>query len=159
MFRFMHKKPESKSINVSINVDPKKLLKDAIQANSKLEITQILGAYTFDKNHLNQANLVSGLYTIFQYSIVMCSPEIIQLLINHGGDVNLPDSNGDTPLHLAIRQFDLNKVNLLLENNANLESKGASDLNAYDYAVYLYGEDSVIATNIHFDKFKFKIQN
>ncbi|UNF62747.1 ankyrin repeat domain-containing protein [Spiroplasma poulsonii] len=53
------------------------------------------------------------------------NPEIVQLLLDKGADVNLQNKNGDIPLITAIKNNDLKMVQLLLDNGAdiNLQNK------------------------------------
>jgi len=46
-------------------------------------------------------------------------PRILQLLIDHGGDVNCRANGGYTPLHLSAYTGHVNCVRVLLENNAD----------------------------------------
>lgn len=47
--------------------------------------------------------------------------ELIKALIAAGADVNKPDGAGNTPLHMAFLQRDINSIRLLLENGAALD--------------------------------------
>ncbi|MFT5409603.1 MAG: ankyrin repeat protein [Verrucomicrobiales bacterium] len=47
------------------------------------------------------------------------SPEILEVLLDHGTDIDTPDSNGDTLLARAVRTGDQRKVELLIGRGAN----------------------------------------
>lgn len=51
------------------------------------------------------------------------SEEILQLLIDEGADVNLPDSDMQTPLHYAASCGHVNCVKLLISRGANVDVK------------------------------------
>lgn len=44
-------------------------------------------------------------------------------LINKGSDVNVKDSDGNTPLHLAVKMKLLNIIDLLISHGANIDEK------------------------------------
>jgi ankyrin repeat protein len=47
-------------------------------------------------------------------------PRIISTLVKRGANVNHPDDEGRTPLHLAVMENRLSFVKYLLNNNANI---------------------------------------
>lgn len=47
-----------------------------------------------------------------------CSIDVIQFLLNHGANPNLADTNGITPLHIAVYKNKLEETKLLLSYNA-----------------------------------------
>jgi ankyrin repeat protein len=51
------------------------------------------------------------------------NPQIVQLLINSGANVNSPDNYGYTPLHWAARQGTRDIAEILLVSGANLEAR------------------------------------
>ena len=48
--------------------------------------------------------------------------EVIDLILQKGGDPDIYDSRGDTPLHLAARKLNLPLLELLLENRAEINA-------------------------------------
>ncbi|XP_006635308.1 cyclin-dependent kinase 4 inhibitor C [Lepisosteus oculatus] len=59
--------------------------------------------------------------------------DTLRVLVEHGADVNIQDTEGNLPLHLAAREGNLDVVKFLIERTAqplhrNLEGKTACDL-------------------------------
>ncbi len=57
------------------------------------------------------------------------SPNVLQAMIKRGAKVNVADTGGDTPLHWAVRDLNVESVKLLLEAGANvtaIDNKGRS---------------------------------
>ncbi|MEQ1829286.1 MAG: ankyrin repeat domain-containing protein [Pirellula sp.] len=48
------------------------------------------------------------------------SPKVLQAMIKRGAKVNVADTSGDTPLHWAVRDRNVESVKLLLEAGANV---------------------------------------
>ena len=63
------------------------------------------------------------------------SPEIINILINHGIDINQTDRLGRTALHISCKNGNLTIVTLLLNNNANLNIKDSAGNTPLDNAI------------------------
>lgn len=62
----------------------------------------------------------------------------IKLLINAGADVNIAETtNGNTPLHLAIEQFKISIMELLLVKNADINRQNNSKKTPLDIAIML----------------------
>jgi len=51
------------------------------------------------------------------------SPRVLQSLIKHGGNVNVSDTSGDTPLHWAVRSGNAKSVDLLIKAGARIGAK------------------------------------
>jgi len=50
----------------------------------------------------------------------------VQLLIEHGADVNVRDGNHSTPLHLASSSWSVEAVQLLIEHGADVHARDGS---------------------------------
>jgi len=59
-------------------------------------------------------------YTPLHESVSNCHPKILQLLIDHGADVNSCTNGGYTPLHLAAFTGHTDCARVLLQNNADI---------------------------------------
>jgi ankyrin repeat protein len=55
---------------------------------------------------------------------------LMELLLEHGADINSHNKQGDTPLHMAMRRNDKTIVNFLLEKGADVNAIGNSGYNA-----------------------------
>jgi hypothetical protein len=53
-------------------------------------------------------------------SSTVINSTMVQWLIDHGADVNIPDEDGLTPLHYAIEKRDFRVIDLLLQRGANI---------------------------------------
>eukprot|EP00041_Stephanoeca_diplocostata_P022552 m.539758 g.539758 ORF g.539758 m.539758 type:complete len:515 (-) comp22092_c0_seq3:882-2426(-) len=59
---------------------------------------------------------------------------IVQVLLTAGADIDLPDADGDTPLHIAARAGNSNLVRLLLDIGANAHAENNHQKTALDVA-------------------------
>lgn len=59
---------------------------------------------------------------------------LLKLLIEYGAKINQSDSDGRTPIMLAINYNDLNSVRILLEDGVDIEQKDRYGYNAFHYA-------------------------
>ena len=66
-------------------------------------------------------NILSNQYTLLTYATKFKQYDIMKYLIHKGADVNKRDDRLDTPLLIAIRNNDIQAVDLLTQSNANLE--------------------------------------
>ncbi|MBP7190379.1 MAG: ankyrin repeat domain-containing protein [Rickettsiaceae bacterium] len=62
-------------------------------------------------------------------------PEMCELLVKNGADVNLKDSNGNTSLHIAAIQKDVNTTKTLVELGADVNAKNQEGKDALYQAV------------------------
>lgn len=86
------------------------------------------------KDDLDKADARFGIRPLHWASLVG-SPEIVQLLIEHGADVNLPNEDGNGPLHAAAFLGHTSVVEVLLQNGADpnrLNRDGAPPLSSVD---------------------------
>ncbi|KAL7807892.1 ankyrin repeat-containing domain protein [Trichoderma aethiopicum] len=60
--------------------------------------------------------------------------ESLQLLLNAGADINLPDNDGDTALIVAAARGDVGTVTFLLDNGADIMHSSKRDMNALQTA-------------------------
>ncbi|KAL6697088.1 hypothetical protein J3F84DRAFT_406782 [Trichoderma pleuroticola] len=60
--------------------------------------------------------------------------ESLQVLLNAGADINLPDNDGDTALIVAAARGDVEAVTFLLDNGANIMHSSKRDMNALQTA-------------------------
>jgi len=83
------------------------------------------------------AYLVEYSFQIFgavDAAVSMRSPRIVRLLIDYGADINMIDSDGDTPLHRAASQGSLEIVKALLNAGADVDVKNDMGLKAASVA-------------------------
>jgi ankyrin repeat protein len=73
-------------------------------------------------------------YGMLHRAVVHCSVEAVQLLIQHGADVNLRDYRRATPLMLAANADRADMVSLLLATGADVNAKDEDGKNALRYA-------------------------
>ncbi|MBN3305937.1 cyclin-dependent kinase 4 inhibitor C [Amia ocellicauda] len=60
--------------------------------------------------------------------------DTLRVLVDHGADVNLLDSDGNLPLHLAAREGNLDVVKFLIERTSQPLLKNLKGQTAYDLA-------------------------
>ncbi|CAF3663445.1 unnamed protein product [Adineta steineri] len=100
------------------------------------EIVDILINY-FHAN-INTQHL-PGWKTALHYAVLAKSNryDIVQILLQHGADVNAQDRYGTTPLMLAVLHSDCDIVHLLLEQaGANVRIHNQYHLTAFDFVKY-----------------------
>jgi ankyrin repeat protein len=101
-------------------------LYEAVMAG-RTQIAQLLikrGA-TLDADQLLQAAIVNQ----------VADRDVIELLVKKGADVNHPDSNGDSPLHLAVKKDYRVLTKLLIAHGANVNPKDSSGHTPLWYAI------------------------
>ena len=65
----------------------------------------------------------------------MGQEDIVSFLLGSGADINLADSNGETPLLAAIREKSTKTINQLLSKRADVSYEDKSGYNALHVAV------------------------
>ncbi|KAG9350865.1 hypothetical protein JZ751_024754 [Albula glossodonta] len=60
--------------------------------------------------------------------------DTLQVLVDHGADVNIQDSDGNLPLHLAAREGNLDVVTFLFPRTAEPMRRNTQGKTAYDMA-------------------------
>jgi hypothetical protein len=58
-------------------------------------------------------------YTLIRQAIYNGYHDIVQMLLDHGGDINIKDDSGYTPLHVAVEENQYICAKLLLERGAD----------------------------------------
>ena len=64
--------------------------------------------------------------SVLHYAVMRGNPEILQLLINKGVDVNSRTKNGTTPLHTAVLYNRYEVAEMLLNKGADVDAKSSS---------------------------------
>ena len=86
-------------------------------------------------NHADVSKVYGGGNTILLYALKEnAQNEIISELIKAGADVNVADSNGQTPLLFAVSSGNSDLLNLLSENNADIKQATVNGKNILFYA-------------------------
>ena len=67
---------------------------------------------------------------------------MIEMLVDHGADINQQSANGNTPLMWAARNNDVHILMYLISKKAKINIKNEEGLNAMDLAVYNLSYDS-----------------
>jgi ankyrin repeat protein len=104
--------------------------------DSKEGITKLFQKNKVTKAELNELSpgLQEKKCTLLHTAIEQKRPDLVSFLLEQGVDSNKPDSNGDSPLRLAMRRSDKNVVRLLLAGGASVHEKGNSGDTALMYA-------------------------
>jgi len=111
-------------LNIAVNLKNQDLVK--LFLNKGALINDKTGTYELSPLH----NAASGVYSRHNKTFAV-SPDICELLIAHGADLNSQDRYGNTPLHSAVRCRHLEIAELLLKFGADvnaLNQQGSSAL-------------------------------
>lgn len=68
-------------------------------------------------------NFKTGLHNTCIKFIFRKQPDCVQELLQNAADANIQDNNGFTPLHIAIDHPDIDSVQYLVMNNADVTLK------------------------------------
>ena len=117
-------KPKNKSSKPVKTVDDHLLLKEITSTARERVIEQLLeGGASVNSIHAGKPILNKAIEA-------GCSDDVIELLLQHGADANLPDKEGNTSLHVAVKSgdFAVDLVSILLEHNGDpLLQNGTGD--------------------------------
>ena len=107
---------------------------------NSLQIIEMLLSHNANPNFKDHSNIPSPMHMAAARS----SGVIIKSLLRKGGNIDVTDFMGETPLHKAIRfRRDIEIINLLLEHGASVSSSNNQGDTALHLAV-LHSVDSVI---------------
>lgn len=71
-------------------------------------------------------------------AVLLKDTNIVKLFLDYNADINIQEPlQGNTPINLAIFNKDLQMVNFLKENGANLDIKNSWGMTSLEYAIYL----------------------
>uniref|UniRef100_A0A1Q3FZN3 Putative 26s proteasome regulatory complex subunit psmd10 n=1 Tax=Culex tarsalis TaxID=7177 RepID=A0A1Q3FZN3_CULTA len=77
--------------------------------------------------------------------------ETVQLLLDHGASINTTDEDGNTPLHLAFQQREMELVEFLLQNGANSRAVNGEGKRPFEMAptlerelFYFYSDEFIL---------------
>lgn len=100
---------------------------DAAVSGSKAEMVELL--FT---NGATIPNIAQGYWSVFhEWALGAGDPNIADLLLSHKADINARTSDGQTPLHFAAQQGQLQAVEWLLKHGADVnarDNKGVTPL-------------------------------
>lgn len=118
------------------SLNPINLFVSAILHNQKPVVELLI-------NHvkINASNRLK--ITPLLYAVTTGNLEIVELLINHGADVNKPRNDGSTALMLAIYHNHIDIVRLLICRGANIKATNQNGL--FPLAIAAYAKNNNIA--------------
>lgn len=71
-------------------------------------------------------------------AVLLKDIDIVKLFLDYNADINIQEPlQGNTSINLAIFNKDLQMVNFLKENGANLDIKNSWGMTSLEYAIYL----------------------
>jgi serine/threonine protein kinase len=76
-----------------------------------------------------------GEMALWQSAIVYGNVEMLELLLEHGANINAKDNSGITPLHAAIQTGNLSITKWLLEHGASINAKNNSGTTPLHYVI------------------------
>ena len=105
------------SHNKNIHFQPNITLIEAAARNDAEEVNELLDKYS-DTIHPNLQN-DDGLSALHQAVIEDCA-EVVEVLVEHGADLNIKDADLWTPLHAAVACGNYDLAKYLIDNGASL---------------------------------------
>lgn len=113
------------------------LLRACGLADGGLDVVKILLAHGADTRSVAMASTNDGMEagsTVLHWAAWVDNAELIKLLQEYSAQVDAVDSNGDTPLHIAIRYEHLAAIKQLLTSHPTFGLKNKEDLTSLELA-------------------------
>ena len=111
---------------------------EVLEAKSLTHLKQFISKYP---NYINSRLFNKGTNALCRATNLESLP-MIEILVENGAEINLPSSNGNTPLMWAARNNDVQILRYLLSKNAKINKENEEGLNAMDLAVYNLAYDA-----------------
>jgi serine/threonine protein kinase len=99
--------------------------------------------YRFPSNIFKDASKRFASKTVLQIAAASCSSAIMQSLLSHGADVTLEDIDGNTALHEAVFNTDLEVAKSLIKAGANIKKRNKEGLTPIDLTYKEYVSPAV----------------
>jgi uncharacterized protein len=127
--------------------------KNLVNIKDKLERTLLMESVIFKKEAIARLLISSGVdinakeakgWTALHFAVQSFLPDIIQLLIEKGANVNIQDNYGNTPLLNALGIFDgthKDVILLLIQAGADKDLKNNSGVSPYQFALKVTNHD------------------
>lgn len=148
--RIMHTLIDAKLLDVDgRNADGRTPLYLAVNSEVHFGAVRILLNAKADASIEENKYGETALHAILATKDVAKCPDVVALLIDAACDVNAVRSNGNTPLHQAVRYADLEIIRILVSAGANCSAKNKNGKTAYeeacDAAVLCFTWDETLA--------------
>src|SRR5438067_227001 len=109
---------------MTLRQDRNKQLHDAVLDNNFKKVNRLLSRHKNEIDIDQQYGYPSGSDTIHLTALqIACwqgNKDIVSLLLKNGANINSQTSNGETPLHLAVRYGFAEVVDMLLQQGADI---------------------------------------
>lgn len=89
----------------------------------------------FLMDHVKDLNYESREGTALAALSINYNKQLVEKLLQKGANPNTVDSQGNTPLHWAIKRNNIELLQLLIKNNANTSVKDSLGISAFEYAL------------------------
>lgn len=129
------------------------IARELIDAGADVNISKLNGESAIgiaaDSNNLEMAKLLlengADANQIAHHGLTPLSQaetsEMIELLLKHGANPNIPDKDGDLPIVARISNRDLASTLALYRGGTDMERKNNSGISAHEYYVQFFGHD------------------
>lgn len=118
-------------------------------------LTIFLSKKEFNINDIN----MNGSTLLHKYCSMSYAHSLIEFLLKNGADINKPDNNGNTPLHIASHLGKLHYVKLLLSANASVDKCNKNGATPLAEAIRGYKEDRPMLLLAEIRNKQFEIEN